>query len=652
MRFWNSFRSGWSGVCSSTTVRCLFQPATALGALTIALLWIGIGYQLGLEREKLQALAFQDTRNLARVVEEHVVRSIQAPDHILRLARAGIASDPAGFDLHAFARIAVPEGGVALQLSLIGPDGFLRMSSQGPVTPPLDLSDRRHFQVHRDRDGDVPDISPPVLGRVSGRWSIQLSRSVRTAGGTFLGVLVASLDAGYFQEFYRSIDVGPGGSIVLVGTDGIVRAGSGTGALLAGRSVASWPSLHQSATVPQGSVIAPGPIDGRMRFVSYRAVTGLPLVVYASVAAADAFADNARYAKLYAAVAAGLTLIILIAVAFAVRQRLTLARTSAALMESEAVARRTSRELAATLDNISQGILMVDRDGRVVVVNGRAAQMLGVPEATLAERPSFRDVVAEMRRLGEFGARCELVNTDLSEYSHFPLPHDAVPAVFERTRPTGQTIEVSCVPTPDGGMVRTYTDITERRASERRIAYMALHDPLTGLANRTLFRSKLEHALDRQRSRGEPFAVISVDLDRFKQVNDFHGHPAGDELLRRVAHRLRDCLGEGDVAARLGGDEFAVLALRARDGETCDALVRRMLEAVTSEYRIDGQTVEIGASLGVALAPEDGDGIEALLHAADQAMYRVKAQGRNGVCWAGHAPRFTGTPRRDRIDAA
>ncbi|MDC7789279.1 diguanylate cyclase [Rhodoplanes sp. TEM] len=631
---------------SRPALRCLLQPATALGVLTIALLWLGIGYQLALERDKLQAVAVQTTRNLARVVEEHVVRAFTGSDQILRLARAEILRNPDTFDLVAFAREAVPPGGVAVQLSVIGADGRLRMNSRASPAAPVDLSDRRHFQIHRDRAGDALDISPPVFGRVSGRWTLQLSRPLRGPDGAFLGVVVASLDADYFSQFYASIDVGKGGSIILVGTDGVVRAGAGAAAPLIGRKGdRPWPTIENIGRVPVGSVVGPSLIDGVVRFISFRRVEGLPLVVYASISAADALADNARYVKVYSALAAMLTLVVLAAVAFAVRQRMALERTAAALHASEAVARRTSQELAATLDNISQGIVMVDPAGRLAVVNRRAADLLGVPEETLAGRPPFADVVAEMARRGELGSAREcshrLVSGSAAEVS------DAGPVVFERTRPNGQTIEVSCVPMPDGGMVRTYTDVTERRASERRIAYMALHDPLTGLANRTLFRTRLEEGVRALRERGAPFAVVSIDLDRFKEVNDAFGHPAGDALLQRVAHRLRRCLRDGDLAARLGGDELAVLAVRDGHADGRESLAAMILEALTAPYRIDGQVVEIGASLGLALAPEDGDGMEALLRAADQAMYRVKGHGRNGVCWAGRAPRFAGPSRRE-----
>ena len=131
--------------------------------------------------------------------------------------------------------------------------------------------------------------------------------------------------------------------------------------------------------------------------------------------------------------------------------------------------------------------------------------------------------------------------------------------VYERTRPNGVVLEVRSMPTPDGGMVRTFTDITERKRAEARIAEMATHDELTGLANRSLFRERVEQALNRTQRYGEPFALLMLDLDRFKPINDTLGHPVGDKVLKETALRLQFCVRETDTVARLGGDEFAIL---------------------------------------------------------------------------------------------
>ena len=167
----------------------------------------------------------------------------------------------------------------------------------------------------------------------------------------------------------------------------------------------------------------------------------------------------------------------------------------------------------------------------------------------------------------------------------------------------------------------------DRARKEARIEHLAHHDALTGLANRALFRERLGRALAAARRRGGPVAVLCLDLDRFKPVNDTLGHPVGDALLRAVAARLLACVREGDTAARLGGDEFAVLQAGAGQPEAAGALARRLVEALSAPYEVLGHQVVVGASVGVALAPGDGRDPDELLKRADMALYRAKADG-------------------------
>ena len=193
--------------------------------------------------------------------------------------------------------------------------------------------------------------------------------------------------------------------------------------------------------------------------------------------------------------------------------------------------------------------------------------------------------------------------------------------------PDGRTIAVLNHPMADGGWVATHDDITERRRAEQQIAHMARHDALTGLPNRVLFRERLAEALAGV-SRGGKLAVLYLDLDRFKGVNDTLGHPIGDELLKAVAGRLRHCVRETDTVARLGGDEFAIIQTGIEQPLDAATLARRIGEAVRAPYELDGHAVVVDASIGIAIAPSDGDEPDELLKNADMALYRAKADGR------------------------
>ena len=180
-------------------------------------------------------------------------------------------------------------------------------------------------------------------------------------------------------------------------------------------------------------------------------------------------------------------------------------------------------------------------------------------------------------------------------------------------------------------LVVVIDDITERKKSEQRIAFMAHHDVLTGLANRLSIMDKIEEAVARHRRRGDSFAVLLLDLDRFKHVNDTLGHAVGDALLRETAVRLKASLRETDVLARLGGDEFAIVQDRDNNQrDAASALAERIIAIIAKPFEIEGNEVNIATSIGIALAPEHATSSDSLMKMADLALYRAKSAGRNG----------------------
>jgi diguanylate cyclase (GGDEF)-like protein len=194
----------------------------------------------------------------------------------------------------------------------------------------------------------------------------------------------------------------------------------------------------------------------------------------------------------------------------------------------------------------------------------------------------------------------------------------------------GRVIAVNHRPRPDGGWVAINQDITAQKQAETQIAYMARHDGLTNLANRAVLLEKMEEALARLRRHGSRFTLFMLDLDLFKTVNDSLGHPIGDELLKVVAGRLSACIRETDTVARLGGDEFAILA--TVDGDQREAAIttaNKLSAAVAAPYDLDGHHLNIGTSIGIALAPEHGAAVDQLVKNADLALYKAKSEGRD-----------------------
>ncbi|RUY99042.1 EAL domain-containing protein, partial [Mesorhizobium sp. M7A.F.Ca.CA.002.15.1.1] len=183
-------------------------------------------------------------------------------------------------------------------------------------------------------------------------------------------------------------------------------------------------------------------------------------------------------------------------------------------------------------------------------------------------------------------------------------------------------------PMDGGGWVVTFDDVTERRRTEERMTHLAHHDTLTGLPNRSMFRERLDLALED--TAATPLAIFSLDLDRFKAVNDTWGHPAGDWLLKTVAERLQRCLhNENDVVARFGGDEFVIIQFNFKGIANAEKLAKRIVETIGKPFRDKSREMHIGISLGIAVFPDDGGDADTLLRNADTALYRAKSEGRN-----------------------
>lgn len=609
-------------------LRAVPQVSTFFGLTMIALIWGAVEFHLNTERQLSETAAIRSTGNLARVFEEQIVRTIKANDRILRSLQLSSVNETLSADFARWVSEIDDQSNLTVQLSLVGADGWLTASSLDFITQAMDRSNRDYFAVHRDSAEAGLFISKPVFGRVSRKWLIQLTRALRGRHGAFAGVAVASLSSAKLTQFYESVDLGRDGAIILVGLDGVVRASAGLRVDAVNLSMAGSELLRRAVLADEGSFTSRGTIDGVTRVSSYRVIEGFPLVLLVARAENEVFAGYWRNRIYYRVTAAGLTLLVLFVMAINIRHRERLVRTREELRTSEALAREKSRELHLTLEHIDQGIVMVDAEKNVALMNRQAVSMLGLPEKLVARRPPFAEVVAYQWSQGEYGPDGMAVDANIRQFIEGGLKGPVL-ASYERTRPNGTVLDVRSVNLPGGGFVRTFTDITERKRNEEQIAHMAHHDALTGLANRVLLRSHIDVALARQGRQGEGFALLLIDLDRFKPVNDTFGHAAGDELLRSVGRRLRECVRDVDVVARLGGDEFAVLQEGADSRESTTALARRLLDALSAPYLLDGQQAVIGASIGIARSAACAE-VEQLFHHADLALYRVKSEGRNG----------------------
>ncbi len=291
-----------------------------------------------------------------------------------------------------------------------------------------------------------------------------------------------------------------------------------------------------------------------------------------------------------------------------------------------AAAEAEARTREAIVDSMSQGMVLFDRDDRLVIANRYFRELYPTLREEVAPGTLYRDFILAEQRALKFGGR----ETDHEELARRLGQRDEGGYVAERRVGDERWIMVSENRTADGGTVILHTDVSELKTRERRIHHLAYHDVLTGLPNRASFLQRLNDELTRCRKARESLAVLCIDLDGFKHVNDTLGHPFGDELLVEIARRIKDNIREVDVSARLGGDEFAIVVSDNVSVETVTGIAWRLLHALAEPVMIRDQQVVTTASIGVAFAlPGEETDPDFLMKCADLALYRSKSDGRD-----------------------
>jgi diguanylate cyclase (GGDEF)-like protein/PAS domain S-box-containing protein len=745
------------------------QTTTYLGIVVIALIWGGICLLARQEHESAYKDAVRQGSNISRVLEEYIRRVVQESDSALLELSRDYQKNPQDFDIAAWVARTQAYNNLTVQFGVADADGYVRLSSLRPLTAPAYVGDRAPFTGPRDNKGELY-ISTPIIGHVTRKLTIEFARRMSKPDGSFNGVVVCSLNVAELEKFFGSLDLGKDGIVSLVGDDGIIRArggasqndGSGqTSRGYAGTIITSSPLFRALQQNPAGTYWnnpeSAAHFDGVARLISYRRVSGIPLIAVVGLAKQDIFQQADATLRKYVVAGTALTAIALIVMLLGTARQARILSTAAELQGSKQSLEQSNLLLHTALKNMADGLCMFDREQRLVICNARYGEMYGLsPEQT---KPG-----TTLRAILEARVRAGMSPQDSEHYIHERLREVAsrAPYYIENRLADGHVYAVSHRPMPDGGWVATHIDITEqrraeqelhetrtfldsivenipvsvvvkdavtrkyllvnrafeahlgisrgemvgrtafdihrskdakniddadteslqdsdnvnykeievntamrgprmqstsrlviknklgeakyiiaviedvteRKKAEQRIAFLAHHDALTGLANRAALAQKIEEAAARLRRREEPFTVLLLDLDRFKQVNDTLGHPAGDALLIEVATRLKSLLRETDVLARLGGDEFAIIqAGEADQREAAKLLADRIIEMLRKPFDIDGGNISIGTSIGIALASEHEIGSDDLLKMADLALYRAKSAGRNGYCF-------------------
>jgi diguanylate cyclase (GGDEF)-like protein/PAS domain S-box-containing protein len=293
------------------------------------------------------------------------------------------------------------------------------------------------------------------------------------------------------------------------------------------------------------------------------------------------------------------------------------------------------RKVTSTLDialaNMTHGLCVFDAMDGILLANARFREMFGYDQTEDIVGVTFADLVSHIAELGDCAVEMAADDAETACEEHAALIRERLDGISSRAPEQARLISMSCRTMEDGSWVSTFEDITERRRKEAEVARQASQDPLTGLANRRVFTAQLEGLLADERQPG--LALLLIDLDGFKSVNDTHGHPAGDAVLLEAARRIRDSARAEDLVARLGGDEFGVISLHADEGLAA-SIAERIIAAVRRPCALAyGVTARVGASVGIAVAPAMAAELpataESIIAQADLALYQAKSQGKS-----------------------
>jgi len=298
-------------------------------------------------------------------------------------------------------------------------------------------------------------------------------------------------------------------------------------------------------------------------------------------------------------------------------------RAEALVAERSAELEKQNMRFVAAVSHMAHGLAMFDVRDRLVICNQAYAELFQLPDTLTQPGTSFWDMT-------DASAHCGMVSiADPAERRRVigERLRARTPLRESVTMINGRVIQIQLQPTPDGGWLTTHEDITEEHRSAELIEHMARHDPLTDLPNRASFTEELQRAEARV-GRGEKIALLCVDLDNFKEINDTLGHALGDKLLQGVAERINSAKRDHEIAARMGGDEFMLLLGQLDQPHHAAIVAQRLLSTLNEPMQIEGHQITVGASIGIAVGPEDGTDSETLMRNADLALYRAKAEGR------------------------
>ena len=595
------------------------------GVLLIAAITIGTTIMAGNFRERTLNSSKRELENTVLLLARHFEQQFEdfgaiQEDIAKYIQSAGVdtgdyrrrMSNP---DIHEMLKAKIGALSYVGGINLFDSDGALINSSLIWPVPAINVADRAYFKSFKSGARSPSFLVEPVYSRLTGAWTVVLARKLTGRNGEFLGVIGRGIEPAHFEKFFASVALGNDASISMVHRDGTLLARYPHNESMIGHNFKSGPMFQR--VLSQGGTatgVFNSPLDGQDRLGAAYTLSGFPILVVATTTVSAALADWRAQAKFLIGVG-GLSVLVITAMLFLVVRKLSHQHRL-----SQQRLRREKRRLDTAVNNMTQGLLLFDSSERLIVCNQRYLDMYGLSTEVVKQGCSFREVIAHRKATGSF-------MDDVDEYCERVRREIGLRKSMIIETPDGRAIQIVNEPLADGGWVATHEDITERRHAEARITHLAHYDALTDLPNRALFHEQLKRELARI-APGEQLAVMYIDIDEFKSVNDTLGHLIGDELLKSVAVSLGRCIRDTDFVARLGGDEFAIVQTGVGTADDVTGLVTRVLDTIREPYECLGHQVTTDASIGIALAPQHGTDLDQILKNADLAMYAAKSAGR------------------------
>jgi diguanylate cyclase (GGDEF)-like protein len=579
-------------------------------------------------RDRALADAGHTLTDITRILSTHIQGEFKTLDVVERNIAKRVATTPAihqqsqsgsidSQELHRLLKEQILAFPHIESLDLIDSNGFVIGSSQDQPLATANIADTDYFRALQNNSMISFYLSRPIKEKQTGAWKVYFARKLAKPSDKFGWLITEKLDLAGFEKFFSTVSFGSSGSIALFRNDGVLLVRSPRIKSITGKVFTAGAKLVQDSD--HGSVRIIGRMDGKDRLLVAQRVADYPLVVVSGIATEAALAEWKQQTILLV-VLTWLSAIAIGIVFFLIVRRLL----SAHKWSKQRLALEKFR-LDATINNMSQGLLMFDASERVVVCNERYREMYALSPDFAKLGCSVHDLLSSRIRVGTFGGDPDEYMEHLRSALSKGKPTEQLTAL-----PDGRLINVINQPMFNGGWVATHEDVTARRRAEERIVHLAHHDSLTNLLNRATFSDYLTAAIDDAAKTDKPFALLCLDLDRFKEANDVYGHQIGDALLREVAARLRQVT-VGSYLFRIGGDEFALISTKGPQPATAEALGERMLATFEDDFVADGHRIRLGLSIGVAVFSYDGRDAQTLLTNADAALYQAKSETRGSM---------------------